>query len=60
MSELNNNCIEDQPTSRTVRKYRASLLIATTPVLDYVNGSMQPLTLHEIFPYLSKRQKTKK
>lgn len=29
MSKLNNHCIEDQPTSKTVRKCRASLLMNT-------------------------------
>lgn len=58
MSNLDNHCIEDnQLTSKKIRKRRASLLIATTPVLDYVNGSMQPIILNEIVPYLSKNKK---
>ena len=57
MSDSNKVCVGDnQETSRTTRKYRSSLLITTTPVIDYANHSMQPLSLRDIFPYLSKRQ----
>jgi len=59
VSKLHNNGIDDKPTSSTIRKCRALLLIATTPVVGYANHPMQPLTLREIFPYLSKNKKLK-
>ena len=61
MSKLNTNYLgNDQAISRVRRKYISSLLITTTPVIDYADHPMQPLSVGEIFPYLSKRQKTKK
>ena len=59
MSELNKIAAGDnpQPTTQYRKKSLAMLTIATTEMTDYANHPMQPLSLHEIFPYLSKDKK---
>ncbi len=57
MNNLNKISAGDIPQPTRYRKRRASLLIATTPVLYYVNGSMQPVILDEIVPYFKQKKK---
>lgn len=58
MSELKKITAGDNPQPTQYRKKSLAMLtIATTEMTDYANHPMQPLSLREIFPYLSKNKK---